>query len=97
MQDLALDHDEFMQKGGTELAPMSTSKSQSVAFKYAASKCPLVFKYKTRSLQKGCSIRYLSLYPKEEEYLYPPLTFVIGERIYKEQGYTIVEVTPQIS
>ena len=40
MQDLSLDQDEFMRNGGTELAPMSTSKSQSVAFKYAASRSP---------------------------------------------------------
>ena len=97
MADLTLDQDEFMRKGGTELAPMSTSKSKSVAFKYAASKCPLVFKYKTRSLQKGCAIRYLSLYPKEEEYLYPPLTFIQPERIYDEQGYKVAEVTPMMS
>ena len=97
MQDLTLDQDEFTTKGGTELAPMSTSRSKSVAFKYASSRAPLVFKYKTRGLGRGCSIGYLSLYPKEEEYLYPPLTFLQPERVYQEQGYTVVEVTPMMS
>ena len=97
MQDLSLDQDEFMRNGGTELAPMSTSKSQSVAFKYAASKSPLVFKYKTRGLGRGCAIQYLSLYPKEEEYLYPPLTFLLPDRVSQEQGRTVVEVAPQMS
>ena len=97
MQDLSIDQGEFMSMGGTELAPMSTSRSKSVAFKYAASQYPLVFKYLARSLQRGCSIKYLSLYPKEEEYLYPPLTFLQPERVYQEQGYTVVEVTPMMS
>ena len=35
MQDLTLDTAKFMKYGGTELAPMSTSNSQSVAFKCA--------------------------------------------------------------
>ena len=62
MQDLTLDKDEFAKKGGTELAPMSTSHSQSVAFKYAASHAPLVFKYKTlNGMQRGASIEFLSL------------------------------------
>ena len=50
--------------------------SKSVAFKYASSRAPLVFNYKTHGLGRGCSIGYLSLYPKEEEYLYPPLTYL---------------------
>ena len=97
MQDLTLDQDEFTSKGGTELAPMSTSRSKSVAFKYAASQYPLVFKYLARSMQRGCSIKYLSLYPKEEEYLSPPLTYLLPERVYQEQGYKVVEVAPQMS
>jgi len=60
MQDLSIDQDEFMRIGGTELAPMSTSASKSVAFKYAASRFPLIFKYTPRAMQKGCSIRVRS-------------------------------------
>ena len=88
-------------KGGTELAPMSTSRSKSVAFKYASSRAPLVFKYKTRGLGRGCSIGYLSLYPKEEEYLYPPLTFLRPTGRKQELKteacqFTVVEVIPTI-
>ena len=35
MADLTLDTAEFLDHGGTELAPMSTSNSRSVAFKCA--------------------------------------------------------------
>ena len=76
---------------------MSTSRSAIVAYQYAASSSPLIFKYKTRALGRGVSIEYLSFYPKEREYLYPPLTYLQPERIYEENGYTVVEVTPQMS
>ena len=36
-------------------------------------RCPLLFKYITRALGRGVSVDYLSIYPKEREYLYPPL------------------------
>ena len=41
-------------------------------------------------------VQFLSLYPKEEEVLYPPLTFLQPEDIYEEQGYTVVVVTPMM-
>ena len=37
-----------------------------------------------------------SFYPKEREYLYPPLTYLQPIKIY-EQGCTVVEVMPQMS
>jgi len=97
MQDLTLDRDEFMSNGAAELAPMSTSQSKSVAFKYAASRTPLVFKYKTVSMLRGASIEFLSMYPKEREFLYPPLTFLQPESMSEEGGYHVVEVTPMMA
>jgi hypothetical protein len=49
-------------------------------------------------LSRGVKIQFLSLYPKEVEYIYPPLTFlsVVGDS-YKEGNVTIVEVMPQMS
>ena len=76
---------------------MSTSRSAIVAYQYAASSSPLIFKYNTVGLGRGVSIEYLSFYPKEREYLYPPLTFLQPIKIYEEQGCTVVEVTPQMS
>jgi hypothetical protein len=47
MKDLGLTM-EFMQKGGTEFACMSTSASQEIAVTFAASACPLIFKFQTQ-------------------------------------------------
>ena len=57
----------------------------------------MVARYVTIGLGRGVSIDFLSVYPKEKEYLYPPLTYLVPERTYVEDGYTIVEVTPQMN
>jgi hypothetical protein len=91
----------FESIGGTEMAVMSTTSDKMIALSYAeytSCECPLVFKYKTVGLSRGVKIQFLSLYPKEVEYIYPPLTFlsVVGDS-YKEGNVTIVEVMPQMS
>ena len=88
----------FESVGGTEMAVMSTTSDKEVALSYASSDCPLVFKYTTVGLTRGVKIQFLSLYPKEVEYVYPPLTFLtsIGHS-YKEGNVTSVEVSPQMS
>eukprot|EP00966_Prymnesium_polylepis_P057235 1325714-Prymnesium_polylepis.1 len=80
MRDMKIS-ERFMDTGGSELAPMSTSHTQQTAVRYAESTCPLIFKYRTRGLSRGCSIKYLSAYPNEDEYLYPPLTYLLPESI----------------
>jgi hypothetical protein len=45
----------FLKQGGTEMAPMSTSRDKAVALNFAASVTPLVFYFKVRS-QRLCSI-----------------------------------------
>lgn len=100
MQDMAINQDSFLRRGGTELAAMSTSGSRAVASAYAASATPLIFRYKTRGLNRGCSIEFLSVYPKEREYLYPPLTYLQpegGTHRRDDNGYLIVDITPQIA
>ena len=87
---------EFQKKGGTEMALMSTSRDKTVAFKYAASDTPLVFHFKARGLAQGVSIEFLSLYPKEKEYLYPPLTYLSPLGHAEEGGYQILTVQPQM-
>eukprot|EP00966_Prymnesium_polylepis_P121500 2807864-Prymnesium_polylepis.1 len=47
---------------------MSTSAAKATAFGYAKSAVPLVFKYETKGLTRGCSIDYLSVYPGEAEF-----------------------------
>jgi len=100
----------FMSVGGTEMAVMSTTSDKEVAVKYAKSESALVFKYNTVGLTRGVKIQFLSLYPKEVEYVYPPLTFlsVVGDTeketvtlVEEEEtvtiNVTIVPVMPQMS
>ena len=49
-------------------------------------------------LGRGCSLEFLSVYPKEREYLYPPLTYLQPEgTTITDDGITLVEVTPQMA
>mmetsp|Transcript_24508 Transcript_24508/g.33793 ORF Transcript_24508/g.33793 Transcript_24508/m.33793 type:complete len:154 (+) Transcript_24508:24-485(+) len=85
MQNLVLPKD-FHVDGGSELACVSTSKSVEVVGKYASSDTPLIFKIKVASpMDLGADISWLSIYPGEEEILYPPLTHLHPER---SQGIT---------
>jgi hypothetical protein len=72
MADMEVDVEgPFLSQGGTEMAVMSTTCDKEVALKYSRSQRPLVFKYKTLGLSRGVSIQFLSIYPKEVEYVYP--------------------------
>jgi hypothetical protein len=89
---------EFMRFGGAELGCMSTSTDMETVASYAASKCPLIFKVVSTSwTNRGCDIKWLSLYPDEAEVLYPPLTYlkpISKSRINGTGGY-LVEVQPE--
>jgi hypothetical protein len=90
MKDLGLTM-EFLQKGGTEFACLSTSASQEVAVNFAASSLPLVFKFETKDFtSRGADIGWLSVYPNEKEALYPPLTYL---RPVKTENETIGGMT----
>jgi hypothetical protein len=92
--------DEFSTKGGTELAPMSTTTSIKTAVEYSLSSESLIFMIVTRnSLQRGAGVEWLSAFPTEEEIVFSPLTFLqpTGRRQVVELNgmrFTIVEVTP---
>jgi hypothetical protein len=69
MRDLGLTM-EFLDKGGTEFACLSTSASQEVAVNFAASTLPLIFKFETKDFtSRGADIGWLSVYPNEKEAL----------------------------
>ena len=73
--------EEFRNKGGTEYAPMSTTTDVEVACGYAVRKGKtdgaLLMKIVTENnLQRGADLTFLSMYPGEQEILYPPLTFM---------------------
>lgn len=77
MRDMKLEED-FAQKGGTEFAMMSTTKDLSIAVQYGSggNTCLLV-KITTEDFKtRGADLTYLSAFPGEREYLFPPLTYL---------------------
>ena len=60
---------------------------------------PLVFKYECKGLTRGSSIDFLSVYPGEEEFLYPPLTYICfkgrAEEEHDGRKVTVIRVEPQ--
>ena len=77
MKDLGITG-EFMTKGGTDFACVSTTAHQAIAVhNFASSALPLVFKVVTKNcLSRGADISFLSVYPTEQEVLSPPLTYL---------------------
>jgi len=94
--------DEFLQLGGTELAPMSTTTSLQVAMEYCASKSALILRLNTSSfMERGADIGFLSAFPNEKEVLYPPLTFLRATGAKQtvtvgDGSVTILEVIPSM-
>ena len=91
----------FLRKGGTELAPMSTTLDLRVAVRYARGvPHALLFMLRVDSfMQEGADLTFLSAFPQEREFLYPPLTYLSpsGRRhklTHDGTRYTIVELTP---
>merc|ERR1711972_706934 len=69
--------DTFMFSGGTEMACMSTSPNMRVVAGYALSSSPLLFRLLIESpMQMGADIQWLSVFPGEQEVLFPPLTYL---------------------
>lgn len=62
---------------------MSTTDDLEVALHYADSNVPLIFRYEARGRSRGVDISFVSLYPKEQEYLYAPLTGLILLRVHE--------------
>ena len=95
--------DDFYSGGGTELAPMSTSRDLNVALHYSAkAQVRLIFKIATDSfMSRGASLLFLSAFPDEVEFLYPPLTFLqptgrCERRQVGETRLTVLEVSPHV-
>jgi hypothetical protein len=92
---------EFLKQGGTEMACMSTTEDFNVArtkfAKAGEAANPLLIKVQSTNLMDcGANIKFLSMYPEEEEVLFPPLTYLlpIGEPVV-EDGCTIITVQPR--
>ena len=91
---------EFLAKGGTELAPMSTTSSLKVAMEYSAGEKALLLRIKTKNfMTRGPSISFLSAFPLEQEFLYPPLTYLHPtgdeQRLRVDDAtFTVIDVEP---
>lgn len=94
----------FSTDGGVEFGVMSTSSCFRVAVEFAkveTSSSPLIFKYVASSTyQRGANISFLSVYPEENEILYPPLTnlepALITTKKIRGKPVTFVEVKPHV-
>jgi hypothetical protein len=94
-----------------QLAPMSTTTDLNTAIAYSISNDPgmskksLIFKIVTKNnVQRGADLQWLSAFPNEAEFLYPPLTYLQPEKKKKTEvvevgGYTftVLEVNPFIA
>ncbi len=98
--------DTFMVEGGTELAPMSSTVELWVALKYsqgpAGSISTLLWIHTKNFMDRGVDLEWLSAFPHEKEFLYPPLCYLkpLRERpiVTKIGGvlFQIVEVKIQV-
>ena len=96
MKNMMLDAEDFFAEGGTELAPMSTTEDLNVALHYSKSEVPLIYRYEARGRSRGVDIGFASLYPKEKEYLYAPLTGLILLKAYETTESELQEMQSSI-
>ena len=82
---------------------MSTTSSLKVAMQYSASETSLLLRLQTKNfMARGPDISFLSAFPEEQEFLFPPLTYLepTGEvqtlRV-DDATFTVMDVQPQIS
>jgi len=92
---------EFLERGGSELAPMSTTFDLKTAVKYSASRHAVLLRLRTSNfLMRGADITYLSAFPGERECLFPPLTYLApeAETVIKlgNVSWHIIDVHPQL-
>ena len=99
----------FLQEGGTELAPMSTSTNLKVAAQYSCTgafgETALIMKLKIDKndfMSYGAGLKWLSAFPGEDERLYPPLTYLKPtsrkqSEIVEGINFKIVEVEPTLN
>ena len=94
--------DNFLQqgRGGTELAPMSTTSDLQVAMEYSASENSLLLRIVTDNFMvRGPEISFLSAFPAEQEFLFPPLTYLeptgdVQTLRVDDATFTVIDVRP---
>ena len=80
----------------------SASRDREIARFFSDGPSPLVLKICTHSfMQCGADVSFLSVYPSEQEVLFPPLTYLhfVGESREKfgGQSMTVITCEPYIS
>ena len=89
--------DDFMERGGSELATMSTTSSLEVALRYASSAAPMLLRLKVSTfVERGADISFCSAFPAENEVVYPPMTFILPERIREIDNITVIDVAVRV-
>ena len=70
--------DGFREHGGTDVSPCSTSDDVQVALNYSKENDHrVIFKIITHGfMERGAPLQWLSAFPGESEFLYPPLTYL---------------------
>ena len=72
--------DTFMEDGGTELAPMSATAQLKIALFYSQGPqgtiSTLLWIRTENFMDRGVDLEWLSAFPHEKEYLYPPLSYL---------------------
>ncbi len=68
---------EFIKIGGTDRGCMSATTDRDIAIRFAASNCPLILRIEAENfMARGADVAFLSVFPREREVLYPPLTYL---------------------
>ena len=92
---------DFLDGGGSEKAPMSTTHDLSVAVRYSTSECSVLLKLDTESFrERGADLSWISAFPAESECCFPPLTHLRPTRpprviqVKDKVSFTVLEVKP---
>jgi hypothetical protein len=97
--------EQFLLEGGTELALMSTTREPRIALKYALrGRRAVLLRLRVSScMEIGADLAWLSCFPHEEEFVYPPITFlrpITGKKdefVIGDSTVTVVDVEPKIA
>lgn len=90
-------------KGGTEVAPMSTTTDITVAVQYGLGPRSLLFCIVCDNfMQYGAELQWLSAFPEEVEVCYPPFTYLqptgrVQTVCTADNRFKVVEVRPHIA
>ena len=89
--------DDFMERGGSELATMSTTSSLEVALRYASSAMPMLLRLKVSTfVERGADISFCSAFPAESEVVYPPMTFMLPLYRRDIDNVTVIDVAIRV-